>query len=278
MVPSGLNHAKCPTESKRVVGVVQEIVLILGSGPNATISRNWPRRPFNRIVAINNAWRVRSDWDVAIYPDDFPKDRRPQRVDPGQRIVTSDAFVPAQNAYGGFVYAGGTMAFTAAYWALHDLRPRVLAFLGCDMVYPAAGPTHFYGNGAADPLRPDVTLQSLEAKSARLMLLAAHQGCACVNLSTTGSRLVFPRSNRLALARALPTLADTTDMALALQREEQLGYMVASGRYWQEAERFDADALSRLDALWQEAAEGGNGDRTLARSAAVRSRVADATG
>ncbi len=60
------------------------------------------------------------------------------------------------------------------------------------MHYPP-GQTHFYGTGSADPLRPDITLQSLEAKSARLMILAAMEGCAMVNLSTGPSRLVFPR-------------------------------------------------------------------------------------
>ena len=79
-------------------------------------------------------------------------------------------------AFGGIVYAGATMAFTAGYWALSALQPRVLAYLGCDMIYPQ-GQTHFYGTGAADPLRPDPTLQNLRAKSARLELLAARAGC-----------------------------------------------------------------------------------------------------
>jgi len=71
------------------------------------------------------------------------------------------------------------MAFTAGYWALHALRPEVMGFIGCDMVYPKTGATHFYGTGTADPLRDDVTLQDLGAKSARLMVMAAAQGCAC---------------------------------------------------------------------------------------------------
>lgn len=33
-----------------------------------------------------------------------------------------------------------------------------MAFIDCDMVYPTTGgSTHFYGTGAADPLRDDVT-------------------------------------------------------------------------------------------------------------------------
>ena len=145
-------------------------ILMLGSAPMAAEAAAWPRGPFDLVLAINNAWRIRSDWDVAIHPHDFPVERQAV-AGPGQRVVTETEFVPAQNAYGGFVYAGATMAFTAAYWALHALRPSVIAVYGCDMQYPAQGPTHFYGTGTPDPLREDITLRSLEAKSARLRVL-----------------------------------------------------------------------------------------------------------
>lgn len=221
-------------------------VLILGSGPNVTACADWPRAPFDAIVAINNAWRVRPDWDYAVYPEDFAPDRRPPK-DHRPHVQAGD-FVPAQNAFGGFIYAGGTMAFTAAYWALHALKPRVMAFLGCDMVYPAIGRTHFYGTGDPDPLRDDPTLQSLPAKSARLMVLADRAGCACVNLSADESRLVFPRATPATL-----NLRPTYDPAAAdraLAREAALGYMVASGRYWEEPGACDPAELARLDALW----------------------------
>lgn len=213
----------------------------------------WDRAPFDRIVAINNAWRVRADWDHSVFPWDFPAERQPV-AGPGQKLVTEAEFVPAQNAHGGFVYAGATMAFTAGYWALHTLAPRVLAVFGCDMQYPASGRTHFYGRGSADPLRDDITLRSLEAKSARLMVRAAMQGCAVVNLSVGPSRLIFPRLGRAAVARArpLPWCPDLAAEALALEAE--LGYVVASGRYWEEAGRFDPAEIDRLDRLWLQAA------------------------
>ena len=226
-------------------------LLLLGSAPMALAARDWPRAPFDHILAINNAWAIRDDWDAMIHPWDFPEGRRPI-PGPHQRLITQDDFVPAQNAYGGFVYAGGTMAFTAAYWALDALRPTTIAAFGCDMHYPATGPTHFYGQGTPDPLRADITLRSLEAKSARLMILAAMQGCAMVNLSTGPSRLIFPR----ATATALPPPAPF-DQALAhaaLQREHDLGYLVPSGRYWEEADRFDPAQIDALDALWLAAA------------------------
>lgn len=229
------------------------VVLMLGSAPMALEAGAWERRPFDRIVAINNAWRVRRDWDHAIYPWDFPEERHPV-AGPGQALVTEAEFVPAQNAYGGFVYAGATMAFTAGYWALHALKPSVLAVFGCDMHYPKAGVTHFYGTGTPDPLRPDITLRSLEAKSARLMVLAAMQGAAVVNLSVGPSRLIFPRVSRGSVAAARPRAWCPDLAAEALALEAELGYLVPSGRYWEEAKRFDPVALDRLDRLWLQAA------------------------
>ncbi len=226
------------------------VVLILGSGPNVVNCRSWPKAPFDRIVAINNAWAVRPDWDDLIHPDDFPPERQPADLAAHQSIIRASDYVPLQNDYGGFVYAGGTMAFTASYWALAALKPRVIALLGCDMVYAQTANTHFYGKGTADPLRADVTLRSLEAKSARLMVMAARQGCAMVNLSTDESRLVFPRSTPDAAASAVPLAYDSGIAHDALTEEERLGYYVPSGKYWKEEDRFDPAVIDELDALW----------------------------
>ena len=230
------------------------IALMLGSAPNALEAREWPRAPFDHIVTINNAWRIRDDWDDLCCPWDFPEDRRPTPA-ADQRLILQEDFVPAQNLYGGFVYAGGTMAFTTAYWMLAALKPAVLAVLGCDMHYPASGQTHFYGTGTADPLRPDITLRSLEAKSARLMVLAAMQGCATVNLSSGPSRLVFPRAARADLPQTRPAAFDAALAQAALTRETALAYQVPSGRYWEEAARFDTAELDRLDQMWLNAAQ-----------------------
>ncbi|MGB8816458.1 MAG: hypothetical protein WCC66_00890 [Rhizobiaceae bacterium] len=245
-------------------------ILILGSGTDALDASDWPREDFDAIVAINNAWQVRPDWTHLIYPEDFPPERRPQHIDAGsQSIVTAQEFVPVQNMFGGFVYAGGTMAFTAGYWALGVLKPDVMAFFGCDMIYAAAN-THFYGRGTADPLRKDITLQSLEAKSARLMLMAARQGCLTVNLSRQkDSRLVFPRFARetvagwtsMELREAFDqsnAISDADAAEDVIQREADLGYMAKSGRYWDELDRFDPAELRKLDALWLQAALPSN--------------------
>jgi hypothetical protein len=242
------------------MGRQMAVVLILGSGPLVVQARGWPRRAFDRIVAINNAHAVRPDWDEAIHPHDFPQDRRPLPA-PG-RLVTEDDFVPVQNRFGGFLYAGGTMAFTAGYWALGAHAPRVIAMMGCDMEYPGHGATHFYGRGAPDPLRRDISLRSLAAKSARLMVLAAMEGCAMVNLSSGPSRLVFPRAGVSGLAACRPQPFDTRMAEAAVAREAELGYLVPSGRYWEEAGRFDPAEVDALDAMWLAA-----GRVAMARSA-----------
>lgn len=226
-------------------------VLLLGSGPNATVCQDWPRAPFERIVVINNAWRVRPDWDDLIYPEDFPMEKTPEALGDGQQRVEADAFVPAQNAYGGFIWGGGTMAFTAGYWALHALRPKVIAYLGCDMVYAPTGDTHFYGTGTPDPLRKDVTLRSLEGKSARLMALAARQGCALVNLSVNESRLVFPRALPNVVASVAPKVCEQRSVDAVLAAENALNYDVPSGRYWEQEDCFDPAQIDRIDAMWR---------------------------
>lgn len=227
------------------------IVLMLGSGPGVVACRQWPRAPFDRIVAINNAWQVRPDWDHLVHPEDFPPERHPPALQEGQSVIGAGDYVPANNAFGGIVYAGATMAFTAGYWALHALRPRVLAYLGCDMVY-AAGRTHFYGTGSADPLRPDPTLQDLAAKAARLELLAAQAGCAVVNLSLAESRLCFRPVSVAGLPGIDPAPVDRDAVALALQAEAEAAQVRTDGRYWQ-GPPLDAAALARIDALWRRA-------------------------
>ncbi|MBD0866582.1 MAG: hypothetical protein GDA36_13855 [Rhodobacteraceae bacterium] len=229
-------------------------VLILGSGPAAIEAAKWSRASFDVIVAINNAWRVRPDWDYLIHPEDFPPKNRPNMAGSTQKIVQASDYVPHQNRYGGFIYAGGTMAFTAGYWALSALKPRVLAFFGCDMVYPKSGNTHFYGTGTADPLRADITLRDLEAKSARLMLMAAHTGCQCANLSGTETRLIFPRTTPEAPEPINHmVLLNHPAYQAVLAREESLGYFVASGRYWESGMALDTDEIDTLDAMWRKA-------------------------
>lgn len=239
-----------------------KVVVILGSAPDAVAAKDWSKGA-SQIVAINNAWKIRSDWDYLIYPEDFPPENAPTSVGPRQTVVTAADYVPIQNDYGGFVYAGGTMAFTAAYWALGALKPDVLAFVGCDMVYPVDGSqTHFYGQGLADPLRDDVTLQSLEAKANRLHVSALKGGCVCLNLSEgEQSRLTFPRATlagifaltdeQLQQKRAdLKTCFDILKVGVARQAERRFNYFIESGRYWEHLDQLSKQDLAEVDDYW----------------------------
>ncbi|WP_299423682.1 hypothetical protein [uncultured Shimia sp.] len=235
---------------------MQDVVVILGSGPNATEAQSWSRDMFDHLVALNNAWRVRDDWSHFIHPEDFPEERYPPSQSSAQNEVTYQDYVPQNNAFGGVLFAGGTMAFTAAYWALGAFKPKVLAFIGCDMVYPTVGHTHFYGTGAADPLREDVSLQSLEAKAARLGLIAAAHGCTCVNLSRLESVLPYERYHASQLRDLSAPVVRPVFAVNRIQRAEAaLGYEAPSGRYWDILDQIDPEKITQIDQMWLQAYE-----------------------
>ena len=227
-------------------------VLIIGSAPDALEAQSFNRELFQQVVAINNAWNVRSDWDYCIFPDDFPGNRRPNENDE-QRLIGSEQYVPLQNKYGGFVYSGGTMAFTAGYWVLGHFNPRAIAYIGCDMVYDEKK-THFYGRGTPDPLREDPTLKNLKAKSARLEAIAASQNCSIFNLSKRPkSNLVFRRKSlENILEEPTPRRVNTELLKLVLEKEKSLGYFIKNGKYWKHLADFDQKKIDILDGLWNE--------------------------
>jgi hypothetical protein len=125
--------------------------------------------------------------------------------------------------------------------------------MGCDMIYDAKT-THFYGHGTADPLRHDISLRNLTAKSARLQALATQTGCAMVNLSSDTSRLTFPRTTPDLAVASQPLAYCATAAAAALDKERRLGYYVPSGKYWKEESRFDPASIDALDQMWLKAA------------------------
>ncbi len=55
-------------------------VLLIGSAPNSIIAREWDRKNFDKISAINNAWQVRDDWNDLIYPHDLLPERLPKKI------------------------------------------------------------------------------------------------------------------------------------------------------------------------------------------------------
>ena len=125
------------------------------------------------------------------------------------------------------------------------------------MVYPKTGATHFYGTGTADPLRPDVSLRELGAKSARWGAIAAQQGCACVNLSADPSSLLMPRAAPLGVRdRAAPPVPEIVALRA---REEALGYATPNGHHASFADQIDVQALDALDQDWRAVYEAAGG-------------------
>src|SRR5262245_2233357 len=98
------------------------VTLLLGSAPDVRCA-SWPRQAFAGTVPITNAWRLLPDWDVLVHAGDFPPERLPPQPPRQAALVSAADYVPAQNSFGGFVYAGATMSLTAAYWTVHSQRP-----------------------------------------------------------------------------------------------------------------------------------------------------------
>ena len=226
-------------------------VLILGSAPNVVAVNDIDLSSYDEIIVINNAWQVLESWTEHIFPYDFPRENKPTRYSKSQRAIDEKLFVQRQNEFGGFIYAGGTMAFTALYWALGEHMPSEIHILGCDMVYSDAGKTHFYGEGAPDPLRDDFTLRDLYAKSARFMCLAARNGCRTYNLSDQSSKLCFPRRSRNIDDNPSHLLINNASVQSILDQENSLGYFISSGRYWEADLKIDFQALDKVDQQWK---------------------------
>ena len=70
-----------------------------------------------------------------------------------------------------------------------------------------------------------------------------------LNLGTGPSRLVFPRGKRDDLNDRAALSEAAIDHALSLERAA--GYVVPSGAYWKEEDRFDIGTVDRIDAAWR---------------------------
>ena len=232
---------------------IKKTVLILGSGNDAITVRSLDLSIFSAVVCINNAWQIDTRWTHSIYPDDFPIEKRAPFYNDSKRHITAKDYVPLQNLYGGFVYAGGTMAFTAGYWALAALKPRVIAYLGCDMIY-SEKQTHFYGRGTADPLRQDISLRNLEAKSCRLEAHAIDSQCHIINLSQKeNSRLTFKKVSLNQITSVTSKNLRRYNRKfyeLAKLKEKQCNYFVTDGKYWKKTHLFEGEKVDEIDSYW----------------------------
>lgn len=77
---------------------ITKLVLVLRSAPNAVGSQDYDVSNISTIVAINNAWRIRSVWTHLVHAGDFPAARRPN-ARPGQTVPSHEAYIPANNTF-----------------------------------------------------------------------------------------------------------------------------------------------------------------------------------
>ena len=230
--------------------------LIFGSAP---ISLGLANEDLSGIktVAINNAWRIRSDIDYAIYAADFPEDRRPPRSWCPVQITGPD-YAPATAMAGGELLCGATMAFVAGYWACANLRTSVIGYYGCDMVYDTPGNTHFYGTGSPDPLREHLSLRSLEAKAMRLFCWGLKRRILIVNCSPSEkSRLVFPRVPLSELTSVSPDFECWADLLSRARRIFELEKQPPFSQFRRDTlDRPETqacrDIIDELDGYWLE--------------------------
>ena len=78
-------------------------VLVIGSAPEAVRAADFEISVFDKVIVINNAWKITNQWDELIFPHDFSDENKPSKLLDHQKIVTEDQFVFAQNLFGGFV-------------------------------------------------------------------------------------------------------------------------------------------------------------------------------
>ncbi len=127
----------------------------------------------------------------------------------------------------------------------------LVALFGFDMHYPKIGKTHFYGKGTADPLREDISLMSLKAKSNRFLHISQKENCLVGNLSDGPSKLTFPRVTSKYSWPKVPSLNDDL-ISKALQREKDLNYFDVTGRYWQNLDKYNVQEIKKLDDIWDQ--------------------------
>lgn len=178
-------------------------VLVLGSAPYlpgwwSQNGKRYQRAGFS-ICPMNNAIGVvEGDAHIWLVPNDYAG---PHYAGPD--VVTNLArWNGATNRAGNWVtkphWHGptATTIFSTLYHVLNEAhrdgcRP-VVHVAASDMVYPAGGQTHFYGNGNPDPLR--FTDDALYAEQRRLIALYSQIGGEVVNAGgQSETRLVFDR-------------------------------------------------------------------------------------
>jgi len=162
-------------------------VLIVGSGANCREVNTWNTSGYS-VFVMNNAWKAVNNWDYLYYPGDFHDLPTPME---GKNLITGafiNHFLSKFNLDRISYHA--TALFSATYFAMYALKPKLIGYIGTDMNYSIEG-NAFYGKSIPDPLRFGEEVLNLwlkelvnDAKSLKIKL---------VNFSNGPSRLPFER-------------------------------------------------------------------------------------
>ena len=198
--PSAMSsHVQLPSTDRSIYGYASSFltgpeltksILLVGSSPEASRAADFLCED-DIVITINHAHKAVPRVTYSVYAGDFPAEsKHPQSAELG---ITTPQYLSSAQRFGGLIYCGASMFYLASYWIIQQFPFSFVKVIGCDMVY-SHGETHFYGRGAADPLRKNISLQSLEAKSLRVLYFALKHGVFMCNLSTLPeSRLQLPR-------------------------------------------------------------------------------------
>lgn len=170
-------------------------VLIVGSGRSGFDVKKYEDK-FDFIVVVNNSWALTDKWTYWIHPNDY-KGTKPGVINLNQVEINANGYGKSLRKYGGIHECGFSIMLNASYWALDNLNPSEICYLGADMNYSPDqnGNTHFYGvgidirsKGISDPdlmvkKRSNGDPEYLTSIYNRFQRIANENACLLYNLS-----------------------------------------------------------------------------------------------
>lgn len=185
-------------------------VLIVASGQSA-IDVLIHQDKVDYVIVVNNAWSLTDKWKYWVRPNDYAG-FRPESLKEYQTEITATQYSKSLVKYGGQKACGFSITLNCSYWALDQLKPSTIYYIGADMNYrpDASGNTHFYGKGhdikkygVPDPdimvrLHSKGDSNYLENLYLRFKTIADDNNCKVFNLSKLeNTRLPYPKVNEI---------------------------------------------------------------------------------
>ncbi len=183
-----------------------EDVLILGSGLAIRLLDGIDTTGWT-VIAMNRAWQFRPDRvDHVVHGDLLPGSMRPSPERYPDRVHSYATYRPIIDARAAewaachpddraaaiadppMFLTGHLIHFNASHWAMATLRPRRIAYLGCDFHY-GGETSHYYGRGQA-VFAEERGRPPLSRYFERLQWFADRDGVTLRNLSPDGPTLL----------------------------------------------------------------------------------------